>query len=148
MYNNASNIGVNCEILRVFKWWWNILLAKINVPLCSFGLFSWCSCSPCDLRAKLNKVAFKFIIAKHNHPCSCTCPFCDTDCQTLKRLSPCYIMEHLLCPPSRQFPLSSVYSCDCIFNATFFNVFNSVGVNIQNVTLSAHVIGLFVSIVT
>ena len=78
----------------------------------------WCSCSVCDQWRKLNTVAFKFILPRHKDPCNCTCVFCDGDCQSLERLSPRYLMHHLLCPPSRQFHLSNVslYDWDCIFN--------------------------------
>ena len=80
--------------------------------------FMWCSCSVCDQWRKLNTVAFKFILPRHKDPCNCTCVFCDGDCQSLERLSPRYLMQHLFCPPSCQFHVSNVslYDWDCIFN--------------------------------
>jgi len=79
---------------------------------------SWCSCSVCDEWGKLNAVAFKIILLSHDDPCVCICGFCDQDCKTIKRLSPSYLMSHMLCPGALQFAQSTVvlYKWDCILN--------------------------------
>ena len=78
----------------------------------------WCACSVCEQWRKWNAVMFKIVLSKHKDTCICTCVFCDSDCVSIERLSPRYIMEHLLCPGERQFALSSVilYNWDCINN--------------------------------
>ena len=78
----------------------------------------WCACSVCEQWRKWNGVMFKIVLSKHKDTCICTCVFCDSDCVSIERLSPRYIMEHLLCPGERQFALSSVilYNWDCINN--------------------------------
>ena len=90
-----------------------------------FSHCSWCSCSVCDEWGKLNGVAFKIILATHDDPCVCICGFCDQDCKAITRLSPSYLMSHMLCPGALQFAQSSVilYKWDCIFNRYISNDF-------------------------
>ena len=97
-----------------------ILFSRISAKISFFStnIVRWCACSVCEQWRKWNGVLFKVVLPAHKDPCSCTCPFCDSDCCSIERISPRYMMEHLLCPPSRQFALSSVslYSWDCIYN--------------------------------
>ena len=78
----------------------------------------WCACSIHEQWGKWNRILFKIILASHADPCSCSCVFCDSECNTLERLSPRFLMAHLLCPAALQFALSSVplYKWDCINN--------------------------------
>ena len=95
----------------------------------STNIVRWCACSVCEQWRKWNGVLFKVVLPSHKDPCSCTCPFCDSDCCSIERISPRYMMEHLLCPPSRQFALSSVslYSWDCIYNRFTISLFCCFG---------------------
>ena len=78
----------------------------------------WCACSIHEQWGKWNRILFKIILSSHTENCSCSCVFCDNECNTIERLSPRYLMAHLLCPAALQFALSSVplYKWDCINN--------------------------------
>ena len=95
----------------------------------STNIVRWCACSVCEQWRKWNGVLFKVVLPSHKDPCSCTCPFSDSDCCSIERISPRYTMEHLLCPPSRQFALSSVslYSWDCTYNRFTISLFCCFG---------------------
>ena len=90
----------------------------------------WCACSVCEQWRKWNGVIYKVVLPNHKDLCSCTCPFCDSNCSSLEHVSSRYMMEHLLCPASHQFALSSVYLYlywDCIYNRFHDCFFHYIG---------------------
>ena len=101
------NIGEHCPL-------------ALTICCCSFMIFCrWCACSIHEQWSKWNIILFKIILSSHTENCSCSCVFCDAECNTIERLSPRYLMARLLCPAALQFALSSVplYKWDCINNS-------------------------------
>ena len=101
----------------------------LTIRYCYIFLSSWCACSECEEWTKLNQCVFKIILIRQNNPCLCICSFCDNDCNDLQRLSPRFLMNHMLCPGARHFAQSSVilYKWDCILNRYIsydFNILN------------------------
>jgi len=88
----------------------------LNILYFSF-FCRWCVCMDHEDFEKLCSLAFRIIAATHKENCSCECSFCDI-CHTLTYISISWLMEHLLCPGARRFPMSSfkLYDWACIYN--------------------------------
>ena len=96
----------------------------------------WCACSVCEQWRKWNGVLFKVVLPAHKDPCSCTCPFCDSDCSSWMCVSSihdgAYLMSTILTI------CSLVCLWDCIYNRSQFSLFQYIG------TFTLHLPHIFV----